>query len=327
MNNENNLKLVDKYLLVVKRNLLIKDKDEIINNIYDEILYTLDSDHSEENIKAVLESLGNPSLLAMKYQSSDKYLIGPQLYDLYLYTNKISLQISSLVFVIFMFVIMALDIYKDEFILSAFISSTISGYIWMIGQVFLWVTVIFAICQKTLTTDQAREYLQHLSAWDINKLNAVEEENQIKKSEVIGTLISIPIMFLLVYYFRHYNFELNSQTFYVLNQSILPQIFILYGIANIFSFGVQVIILIKGKWTPTFIVLDLISQLFGLGVSYYLIVSLKMFAFLDTPILSQYHDDIYLAIKIGTIITAVIMIFTSLYKLYNIIFKRNTINL
>lgn len=323
MNKENNLILVEKYLLVVRRNLLIKDKDDIINNLYDEILYTLNDDYSDEHVKEVLETLGNPSLLAMKYQSTDKYLIGPQLYDLYLYANKISLQISSIIFVIFTIVISALDVYKDTFVLSAFISSTIVGYIWLFGQVILWVTIIFAICQKTLTADQTQEYIQQLAKWDITRLNTVEPENQIKKADLIGSLILIPIMFLLLFNFRHYNFTINNESYYVLNQSILPQIFILFGISNLFSFGVQVLLLIKGRWNTSLVVLDLCSQLLGIAISYYLIFSLKMFAFLQTPLLSQFSDTIYQWITIGTIIIVFITILISLYRLFTVFDKKS----
>lgn len=324
MNNENDLILVDKYLLVVKRNLLIKDKDEIINNLYDEILYDLDGDYSDENVKKVLESFGNPALLAIKYHSSDKYLIGPQVYDLYLYSNKICLQISSIVFAVIKILSLGIDMYKNTLVLSAFISSTIVGYLWLVGEIFLWVTLTFAICQKTLTTDQFQEYLQKSLKWDITKLNLVEPANQIKKSDVIGSIILIPIMFLLLFYFRHYNITINNETFYILNQSILPQTFILFGTSCLISFCVQILLLIKGSWTSILVVLDLFSQLFGIVISYYLIVSLKMFGFLQVPVLSQYSDTIYFWITLSTIIIAIITIFKSLYKLYNIVNKKST---
>lgn len=327
MNEKNELILVDKYLLVVRRNLLLKDKDEIINNLHDEILFSLDGNYSEENVKIVLESFGNPALLAMKYQSSDKYLIGPQIYDLYLYAIKISMQISSIVYGIVMLVTMVIDISKSTFVLTAFISSTVGGYVWLIGQVFFWVTIVFAICQKTLSADQSQEYLQQISKWDVTKLKTVAPENQIKKADAIAAIIMNPIMYLLLFYFRHYTFMINSETLYLFDQSILPQIFVLFGVSSLISISVQILLLIKGRWTTGLVIYDLFAQICAIAVSYYSIVFLEMFAPLQASFLSQYYETIYFWITIGTIIITIITIVSSMYKLYCVVNEKRKINL
>lgn len=316
MSDDNDLILVDKYLTVVRRNLLIKDKDEIINDLHDEILDSLHGNYSESNIKKVLESLGNPTLLAIKYQSSDKYLIGPQIYDFYLYTTKICLQISSVIFLVISILSLTLSIYYNTFVISAFISKTIIGYINLAIQVFFWTTFSFAIYQKTLTNKQSKKSLEKLTTWDISKLDVVQPQRSIKKSNSIATIIITPIVFLLFVQFRHFNITINSYTYYILNQSILPQTFILYGISSLVNVAIQLLLLIEGKWTRILIVFDLFAQLLGIAISYYLIVKLNLFNFIQVPMIQPYSDTIYFWTTIGVIITAIITVLSSLYKLF-----------
>lgn len=319
MSTDNDLILVDKYLTVVRRNLLIDDKDEIINDLHDEILYNLDGDYSNENVKKVLESLGNPKLLAIKYHSSDKYLIGPQLYDLYLYTTKVCLQVASIVFLVLTVLSTAADIYYNTFVFSAFISGTIFGYLVLTGQVFFWVTLSFAICQKTLTSKSTKDSLNALTKWDISKLESVQPDTKLKKSNSIATIIVTPIAFLLLVQFSNFSITIGNDAYYILNQSVLPQMFILYGLSSLVTVLVQILILIEGKWTPLLVIFDLLAQLLGIAVSYYLIVQLQLFNFIQVPMLAQYSDTIYFWTTITVIIIAIITILTSLHKLFQTI--------
>ena len=48
----------------------------------------LPDDYNEEDVKAVLEKLGNPAILASGYRDQPMHLIGPRYFDVYVYIIK-----------------------------------------------------------------------------------------------------------------------------------------------------------------------------------------------------------------------------------------------
>lgn len=312
--NENELVLVNKYLTVVRRNLFMGDKEEIITDLRDNILEQLNGDYSEENIKTVLEGLGDPARLAIKYHTSNKYLIGPDIYDSYLYATKISLQIGTIVYIILLITTGAIDVYMNTFNVLSYIGQFIGNYIFMIFQIFLWTTLTFAVLEKTLSSKKINEALNEYLVWDISKLNSVHTEKQIKKSDAIATIVMTAIMYFAFISLRNFSIEINENTYYILNQSILSETIILFGISSLLSILVQVLLLIKGVWTKSLVVFDLIVQLIGIYISYYLIVDLKLFNILEESFLANSRDNIYFGINLGIIIVTVCVICTSIYK-------------
>lgn len=314
MENKDNLVLVEKYLVVVKRNLFLSGKDEIIDDLRDNILEQLDGDYSENNVKKVLEQLGNPALLAIKYSNSDNYLIGPRIYDLYLYIMKISLQVSTLVFVIFRIVIAIIDSMSSNINIVSFVLATVGTYIGTILNVFIWVTIVFVVLERVLKFEKVNETLMSVTKWDIEKLDVVQMDKGLKKSNIIATIIFTPIALFLVIAFSDFTIVINEESYFILNQSIINQTIVLFGISALLNICVQVMLLIKNRWTRSIIVFDLFSQLFGLYISYYLIVDKKLFNFLEFYAIFEFSEVIYSWIAIGVIVIAVITVLMSIYK-------------
>lgn len=52
-------------------------------------------DYSEENTKVVLETLGNPAILASKYRDQPMHLIGPHYFETYVTLLKMILPIAA----------------------------------------------------------------------------------------------------------------------------------------------------------------------------------------------------------------------------------------
>ncbi|MFP3360968.1 hypothetical protein R0K17_27025, partial [Planococcus sp. SIMBA_143] len=55
----------------------------------------LPEDYTENDVREVLVSLGDPAVLASNYQDRPMHLIGPRYYDLYISLLKIILPISA----------------------------------------------------------------------------------------------------------------------------------------------------------------------------------------------------------------------------------------
>lgn len=316
MEKDEGLILVEKYLTVVKKNLLMKEKDDIINDLRDNILEQLDGDYSLDNVKIVLEDFGNPALLATKYYDTKNYLIGPKIYNIYLYVMKLCVQYGSIIFLITILSVGGVNLFLKDFNILGFIGSSISSYIGMLFQIFVWTTLTFAVLERTLSIKDVDSVLQKSLNWNISKLNNVKLETDIKKSNVIATIIMIPIVFIFVVYFRDFTIEVNGISYYVLNQNIMTTAITLFGICELLDMIIQILLLKQGTWTKKLILFDLFFQLVNIAITYYLIVELKLINLLEMGIFKQYSDNIYLGITVCAIITAIATTFYSLYKFY-----------
>ncbi len=57
----------------------------------------LPADYSEDDVKSVLEKMGNPAMLASGYQDNPLLLIGPRYFEAYLALLKMILPIGALI--------------------------------------------------------------------------------------------------------------------------------------------------------------------------------------------------------------------------------------
>lgn len=315
MDTENNMILIEKYLEVVRRNLFIKDKDEIIEDLREDIFEKLNGDFSKNNVKNVLESMGNPELLAIKYYTTNKYLIGPQIYDLYLYVTKLTLQIGTLVFFIFQIVLATINAHDSSMNIATLVVNTVGSYIALIFQIFAWVTLTFAIFERALTFDVIKDNIYKATDWNISRLNNVSIKNNINRAECITTIVGMPIMYVFLIYFRDFSITVNEISYYILNQDIMQKTISLFGICVLLSISVKVMLLIKNRWTTSLIIYDLIVQLIGIYVSYYLIVEQKLFNFLQIPYFAQMSDVIYFWTNVTVVVIAIYTICVSIYKI------------
>ncbi|MFW5795008.1 MAG: HAAS signaling domain-containing protein [Bacillota bacterium] len=174
--------LIEAYIEEVTRRLPENKRKDI-----KEELVTLIEDQLEEentSIKAVLESLGDPKILADKYLDRTAYLIGPNYYYAYIATLKLVIPIVLLAISIAMLVGI---IFNGELNISTvfeFIGSLFMGAL----QAFTWITIGFAIASKTSSKHFEKE------KWTIKDLN-VQKVKRKKFSKVEGL---IAIFFILV---------------------------------------------------------------------------------------------------------------------------------
>jgi hypothetical protein len=80
--------MINRYIYQVTKNMdteKAKDIDLELRTLIQDMLdeKTKGTPSTKEDIDGVLSELGNPSILAEKYQSKVQYLIGPELYPSY----------------------------------------------------------------------------------------------------------------------------------------------------------------------------------------------------------------------------------------------------
>src|SRR5699024_7988244 len=101
--------MIERYVYGVTKRLPETQREDIgvelrglIEDMLDERVQ--DKDVAEKDVKEVLLELGHPRSMARKYRGDQKYLIGPELYDLFMLVSKIIL-ISVVVVLTSVFVI------------------------------------------------------------------------------------------------------------------------------------------------------------------------------------------------------------------------------
>lgn len=84
---------IERYIYAVKKNLPASQKEEVAADIRSLISEQVSEDDGFEKIEKVLKNLGSPKKLAYSYRNQNRYLIGPDHFELYLDVLKVALAI------------------------------------------------------------------------------------------------------------------------------------------------------------------------------------------------------------------------------------------
>ncbi|MCM3633827.1 HAAS signaling domain-containing protein [Paenibacillus camelliae] len=201
------MELIDRYVYAVTEQLPEDMKEDVRKELRGNIEDMLPDDYTEEDVKAVLEELGNPWKIAEEYQPKKRYLIGPALYSKYFTVLK-------LVAGIVMTVVAAVTImgwvftpltegdgpssYAEMF--SELIWVTVQGGL----QAALWVTFAFVAIEREWfgITGKIEGVSMTDDPWSVSDLPTIPVQS--KKIPRTGTIFSIIFTMLVtaVVYFQ-----------------------------------------------------------------------------------------------------------------------------
>ncbi len=99
------MNLIDIYIQEVTRRLPEKNREDIALELRSTISDMLSDDYRDDDVKDVLEKLGNPAELASGYRDQPMHLIGPRYFDVYLSLLKMILPIAAVIALISMVVL------------------------------------------------------------------------------------------------------------------------------------------------------------------------------------------------------------------------------
>lgn len=133
--------MIDRHIYAVTRKLPEKSREEIANEIRELILDMIedieDTVSEEEKIEKVLKILGDPEKLASQYRGKERYLIGPNYIDKYIFVMKI---VSLSIFIGISIALGIGGVFSAGGIID-FIGSYIDALISSLLQGAAWVTV------------------------------------------------------------------------------------------------------------------------------------------------------------------------------------------
>lgn len=200
------MKLIDRYVYTATRHLNDKDKAEMEAEIRETISDMLPDDYTDEDVQKVLYELGNPTLLAEKYQEKPRYLIGPYLYNNYLYVLKLVLIIILCIAPIAAFVSIVTEVRptKDIEFLVLMVTKVLSYMLQGAFQVFTWVTIIFACMERIKSPSMIWPFTG--KEWTVKDLvdAPLTKKNKIEKSDPVFSIVFIMIFTIVILFYDQY---------------------------------------------------------------------------------------------------------------------------
>ena len=189
--------LVARYIYDVTRRLPEENRAEVKKELQANISDMLPSNPTEEQIKEVLKTLGNPRVLAHNYLGKSKSLISAEWMDDYLRVLKIVLIIFGTLAFIFGLIehISHPEATKLIGIILEVIAKVISETIQSLIRGFAIVTIVFALISRYASPEK-------IKAWEPSQLPKLPKEQVVtikRTSSVAGLIFTVIFRVLLVF--------------------------------------------------------------------------------------------------------------------------------
>jgi len=292
---------IDIYIQEVVRRLPEASRKDIALELRSTIEDMLPEDYDEEDIKAVLQKLGNPAVLASRYRDQPMHLIGPRYYEAYVSLLKMLLPIAAVIALISMTVESVAE-YSNTLTASDIISNLFTtgiGTMLEVGiHVFFWLTLIFAILDRTDKERDGLPVTSKFTQWtpdDLKEVTYAPKKKRIAKLEVFGSLLWIAIWASLYFYANQwlgvYEKGTDGLNFVTtpLNQDVLIQYWPLVVIVIGLEIALALYKLMKGIWTKSVAISNAIVECMGTLV--FIVIFLN--PMILTPEFVAYMSDLF----------------------------------
>lgn len=193
------MSLIERYVLAVSEHLpedIRKDvADELRSNIED----MLPENPTEDNVREVLEKLGNPKKLAQEYNPVKKYLIGPGIYDSYISVLKIVVGIAAAVLVplsLLDFMVSQPENMNYAKLFAELLSTAITGCF----QAAFWVTLVFAAVERSGVNEGELPFAGKKWTPDDLPTAPVSKKARISRSETLASMFFTVLFAVLIYF-------------------------------------------------------------------------------------------------------------------------------
>lgn len=267
------MNLIEVYIHEVTRRLPEKSRADIALELRSTIEDMLPDEYSEEDVKAVLEKLGNPATLASGYRDQPMHLIGPRYFDVYVSLLKMILPIAAVIALISMVAEYFIGYSGEEAIVNVVIDIMGVG-MWSIIdvgiQTFFWFTLVFAIIERTDKGKDQQPLSASFKKWtpdDLKNIPYIPKKKAIRKCEVFGSLMWTAIWATLYFYANHlvgvYEGSGAGLEFVIpaLNQEVLIRYWPIVLVVIALEIGLALYKLIKGQWTKKMAIFNTAHEL------------------------------------------------------------------
>lgn len=203
------MNLIDLYIQEVTRRIPNKNRSDIALELESTIYDMLPENYTEENVNQVLETLGNPAILASKYSDQPMHLIGPKYFDVYVSLLKLIFPIAILISFITLAAVKFFNPIESGAVLETFLSIIVEGIGQIIDigiQTFFWLTVTFVVIERVDRNKDESPLSMHFNPWkpeDLKHVTYIPKDKAIKKCEGYGSLFWTAIWGTTYFYADH----------------------------------------------------------------------------------------------------------------------------
>ncbi|MDN4495161.1 hypothetical protein QYB95_16525 [Ureibacillus sp. BA0131] len=283
------MNLIEVYINEVTRRLPIKNREDIGLELKSTIEDMLPDQYTEEDVKNVLEELGNPAVLASGYNERPMHLIGPKFYDIYVSLLKMIVPIAAVIAFIVVLTEYVVGFGKGDTVLNVGLMILGEG-IWNIVhvfiQVFFWLTLTFVILERMDCSKDDYPRTMSLNKWtpdDLKNIPYIPKERVVSKGYVLGSLLWTAVWGTIYFNADHlagvYKDSGSGLEFLMpaLNQDVLnsfwPLIILVLGLEVAFA----LFLFIKHQWTRQAAILNTIREIVAIIVLVLLISNSNFF--------------------------------------------------
>ncbi|PEM53345.1 HAAS signaling domain-containing protein [Bacillus wiedmannii] len=283
------MNLIDIYVEEVAKRLPEKNREDIILELRSTIEDMLPDDYNEDDEKRVLEKLGSPVSLANGYLDRPMYLIGPRYFDVYTTLLKMIIPIAAVIALIAMVAENFVGYDGEQAVLNVILNLIGKGIgeIIEVGlHVFFWLTLVFAILERTDKDKGTEPLTTSLKKWtpdDLKNISYIPKKKAISKFEVFGGLMWTAIWATLYFYANHLvgvysstgsGLKFVAPTF---NQDVLLQYWLIVVMIIVFEITISLYKLVQGQWTKRLAIGNTILQIAGTIVFIIIVVNPHIF--------------------------------------------------
>lgn len=290
------MKLIDSYVYAVTEKLSEDSREDVSLELRTNIEDMLPENPTLTDVSAVLEKLGDPKALADEYSEKKRYLVGPGLYDSYISVLKLVVCIVTIVFACITLLKWAVNPPVNgkfaQMSIQLFIDIMLTP-IQGILQGFLWVTIVFAILERTGVNDGKIPFVK--KKWSPEDLTAIPVSKKRKISRIESVFsIFFTVFFTALVYFQSELIGLyeKGDNGITLSTSLFVSERLKYYIPIIVIFAfIQLSILIwkfiSMKWTPP---LATANAIYNIALSVFVCIILSDNSLINPELLSRFAD-------------------------------------
>ncbi|MCD6344419.1 MAG: hypothetical protein J7M17_02270 [Anaerolineae bacterium] len=283
------MELVNRYVHEIGRRLPKKQRADIEDELRSLLIDALEGQittgatPTEDDVVAVLREFGSPADVAAQYASRPRYLIGPELYDVYRRVIGIVLGATA-VGLIVSFAISLIQVEAGIIEILQRLGEAILQYIPSATSAIGFTTIIFAILERTLPPSEL-ESLRDKETWDPRDLPPVEDAARIKPVGIIvGTCFIILALVLLNLFPEKLGIayiqgqDAGWHIVPLLSAEALIAYLPLWNISWILMLGLNVLLLRQDRWRLGTRIFDLALTVFNAYVIYQMITGPTLFS-------------------------------------------------
>ena len=264
------MNLIDRYVSEVSRRLWKKNRKDIEKELKSTLEDMLEEkvgekEATEDDIIYVLKEYGNPKDVAASYNTPNKFLIGPKVFDLYIMVLKIVLMVVVILTLFGNAISIGLGDEVNIFIeILLIIPRILSAAVGAFGSV----TIIFGLIEHF--TDEEI----NIKDEDWDPKNLPEAVNDYDRISIIGLITKIIIIIFALVIFNFYPekipvfYESGEKWIFVsaINIEALRVFLPYWNMLWILSAVLTFFILIQGKWNLITKIGDIILSLFSIVI-------------------------------------------------------------